>query len=294
MAYATSDLTGTVEAPSVTYPNGAPKNAPSGTRVNFKMVNDMWQFFQKAMSDFGITPNGQPDNSSNGYQYFRGVQLIANSYASAIIENIAGPGYSTSEVYVLAGCASRGVDGLVYYNGEVYYVRGNSGPACGGGTVDVLAISSPIETIAGLACMDVVCATSGTGVADFSDLVKFGAWKDVSGTTFTSIGGTVTVGAGDVQYNRYQQSGRTVNYQLRVRNVTVSGLVAAITVSLPFVTTNISNVGAGMVCGYTSNDGILVCILGNTDLVVARSNAANFTTGTNDQSLDLNLTFEVE
>lgn len=294
MAYNTSDLDGTVIAPSVTYPNGTVKNAPSGTRVNFKMVNDMWQFFQKAMSEFGITPNNLPDNSDNGYQYFSGVQRIANAYAQVLSSVIYSNAFNSSQVYVILGCENRGDDGIVFYNREFYYVRGNSGPTCGGGLVDVLVISSPVYTVAGLPVIEVVCAASGSGISNFSNLLPFGKWVTPTGTTFTGVGGTVTVDPADIKYNAYSIVGRTVTYQIQVRNATFSGSCAAIQISLPFLDTDIVNIGGFQVGGFSQNDGVLIVVFGTNNLLLSTATGSNFANGTNNRSFDVSVTFEVE
>lgn len=67
MAYNFSDLTNAVAASS-DYPNGDIKDNPGGTLVNRAMLTDMLQTLHRAMILAGITPNGDPDNVTNGYQ----------------------------------------------------------------------------------------------------------------------------------------------------------------------------------------------------------------------------------
>ncbi len=70
MSYPITDFNGTTIAPGGAYPRGNVKDAPLGTRVDTKMVQDTIQCFSKAMSMASITPNGLPDNNTNGYQYY--------------------------------------------------------------------------------------------------------------------------------------------------------------------------------------------------------------------------------
>ena len=53
------------------YPNGRTRDkagAIAGTTINEVLTGDAAQFFQKLIIDASITPNGNPDNVSNGYQ----------------------------------------------------------------------------------------------------------------------------------------------------------------------------------------------------------------------------------
>lgn len=68
MAYDIGDFNGTTDAPDSDYPFGNIKDVPNGTVVDVTMMTDLIQTAQKLMALAGITPNGTPDNVSNGYQ----------------------------------------------------------------------------------------------------------------------------------------------------------------------------------------------------------------------------------
>lgn len=61
-----------VVAPGGNYPFGRVKDNPgdhTGTNANENLFGDLIQFFEKLMSLGGVTANGQPENSSSGFQY---------------------------------------------------------------------------------------------------------------------------------------------------------------------------------------------------------------------------------
>lgn len=62
-----------ITAPDADYPFGSVRDkTPSlaGTIWNFEMMSDIIQFFSKMFNESGITANGLPDNTTNGYQLF--------------------------------------------------------------------------------------------------------------------------------------------------------------------------------------------------------------------------------
>lgn len=71
MAIGTENYTNT--APTTTdYPHGGIKDNPgngTGTPINKLTNDDIHQTFRKILTLAGITPNGLPDNVTNGYQY---------------------------------------------------------------------------------------------------------------------------------------------------------------------------------------------------------------------------------
>jgi hypothetical protein len=81
MAYNISNFDGTVIAPGGAYPYGDVKDAPSGTRVNKKMVTDILQTSQIIMADGlnGVAVNGLPDNATNGYQLYTALKRVTVS-----------------------------------------------------------------------------------------------------------------------------------------------------------------------------------------------------------------------
>ena len=84
MAYNISDLDGNVNAPSADYPDGSmadssPAGAGNGTRVNRKMIEDVFQTFLKIAREAGTTLNGQPDNETNDYQFYDSLISVINA-----------------------------------------------------------------------------------------------------------------------------------------------------------------------------------------------------------------------
>lgn len=100
-----------VEAPSVDFPHGRIKDkagAVNGTPVNEAVYGDIHQFFQELMARAGLTPNGNPDNATNGYQLVDALQTLCG----------VGP---------FAGVTGNGVLPLLTYNNSaVYSVAGGS------------------------------------------------------------------------------------------------------------------------------------------------------------------------
>ena len=61
-----------VQAPDADYPKG--RVVDNQTLWQETVVGDFVQFFQKLISEAGITENGNPDNESNGYQLVEALQ----------------------------------------------------------------------------------------------------------------------------------------------------------------------------------------------------------------------------
>lgn len=63
------------------YPDGAIKDNTGigdGTAVNRAVYNDLYQAFLKLARLYGITPNGLPDNETNGFQYVDAIKALAS------------------------------------------------------------------------------------------------------------------------------------------------------------------------------------------------------------------------
>lgn len=62
--------------------------AGNGTPIDFVRFNDWDQLMEKIMEASGITPNGQPDNESDGFQLWEAFRRITRPYRTyqAIIE----------------------------------------------------------------------------------------------------------------------------------------------------------------------------------------------------------------
>lgn len=295
MARRILDFDGTVVAAGGAYPFGDIKDNPSGTRINRKSNADIQQFFQKLLNSAGITANSLADNDTNGYQLTEAMSKVIGNHAAQIVRMLIGGTYDPTKVYILSGCATRGNSGYALYDGEIYFIVGNSGPSCGGGSVDIILPFSPTLYTGGVQSLQIACGTSGSGIANFSDFVYINKWKSVTGTTFTGVGGTITVGSGDVILNKYLITGNTVQYQVILEDVTISGTFDEFEISLPFLSTSMIQTPR-QVCGVGNNFEALVCnfnFVGNT-LRITRLDRANFTTGSNDQAFDISVTFEID
>lgn len=132
MAYRITDLVRFVAA-SADYPRGDIKDNPAGTLVNRTMMTDMIQLFSKLMDDAGITPNGLPDNVTNGYQLKDALDL-RNQFTNN------GIAFATVAVPWADGVGSYPVG---------YKVDGNEVSLCGvaansggmpGGSVDIMTL----------------------------------------------------------------------------------------------------------------------------------------------------------
>jgi len=81
MAIKLEDKPNTV-APDVDYPYGNIQDntgSNNGTPVNALVYADFHQFFAKMMAESAIIYNDQPDNATNGFQYFLALQAVINS-----------------------------------------------------------------------------------------------------------------------------------------------------------------------------------------------------------------------
>lgn len=84
------DYPGFVNPPDSAYPYSSPKNATTdtsedGTPVEEKWVGDVWGFFQSAVSQAGVTPNGQTESVANP-QILSAIQK--STLAKAVVENM--------------------------------------------------------------------------------------------------------------------------------------------------------------------------------------------------------------
>jgi hypothetical protein len=300
MAYKISDLTGTVVSPSGTYPFGDVKDAPSGTVVDKKMVTDMLQFFQKMASQTGVTLNSTPDNVTNGYQLMQSVTSAINSYAATWVLNTLGANYDNTKTYVIYGCETATSNGYVFYNGKIYYCTGRSGPSCGGGLVDILQMTSPMSYTSGLQTLNIVCGTSGTGIADYSAVVYLNSWTDFTPVFGSGAGGSFTVDLADVKSARYRIDGKTCFVQVRAENITVTSAPSYISITLPFLAANAfknptqydSYAFYLAPSGATKQTMYQQTINGTTPSVRGYA-STGFVAGTNDSNVYFNLVFEI-
>lgn len=68
-----------VDAPTVAYPFGKIRDGEdTGTPVNTEVYGDLHQFFAKLLDEANITPNGQPENATDGFEYIEALQKLIN------------------------------------------------------------------------------------------------------------------------------------------------------------------------------------------------------------------------
>jgi hypothetical protein len=205
MAREIADFNGTVVAPDGTYPYGRVKDAPNGTVADETMIGDTIQFTQKLMGEAGVTPNGDPDNNSDGWQIYEA-----------------------------------------------------------------------FETLVGRAAWNVIPASGGTATAYTA-----------------SGGGSVTVDAGDREYERVLGTGKTIRYQSRVRNADITGTVSSIKMNVASLGGLFAAANAGGVYPVIVNGevGSTLVLDANPVLFELFYSSGPFPTGI--LSFDIDITFEI-
>jgi hypothetical protein len=123
MARRITDYNGTIVSVGGAYPYGDIKDNPSGTIIDRTSNADMQQFFQRLMAIGGVTPNGLPDNQTNGFQLFLALQEVIKDTHNGwglqgiIFINSGGNLWANAPGYGQLHCR---VDGdLVYFAGVI-------------------------------------------------------------------------------------------------------------------------------------------------------------------------------
>lgn len=106
-----------VDTPSVDYPRGRVRDesapaANDGTPVNEALMGDIHQFFAGLLDSAQVTPNGLPDNTTNGFQLLKAFQLHLTKLHGVLDESL------TAE-YINAPGGGSPKD-IVYYNNRFY------------------------------------------------------------------------------------------------------------------------------------------------------------------------------
>src|SRR6478736_8481605 len=111
-----------VVAPGGSYPYGRVRDndgTGNGTNVNENLVGDLIQFFEKLLADGGVTANGNPENSSDGFQYAQALTAIINSLAGTLISAEASTRASadtTLQNNINSEASTRGTDDTTLQN----------------------------------------------------------------------------------------------------------------------------------------------------------------------------------
>ena len=103
-----------VQAPNVAYPFGRPKDnsgSNDGMPLNVLTHGDFHQFFAKMMAESGIVYNDQPDNATDGFQYW--LALVE------AIESNSGNYSAISGITAGAGISISFLDAREYRNGKI-------------------------------------------------------------------------------------------------------------------------------------------------------------------------------
>jgi hypothetical protein len=128
-----------VEAASSDYPYGRPKNntgTNNGTPVDLEFLGDYVQFFEHIMNQAAITPNGLPDNVTNGFQLFEAfLKVVRTSYGPIVpISFKSGLTELRPASYTIRG-------GVVYLSGSCSWPEGEPDIEVGG---NILSAALPV------------------------------------------------------------------------------------------------------------------------------------------------------
>ncbi|MBC7486089.1 MAG: hypothetical protein H7282_05005 [Cytophagaceae bacterium] len=122
------------ETPTSDYPSGNIKDrvgTDPGTKINKFSNGDIFQFFAKFLRILGVSPNGNPENETNGYQYVQSVidvmhQEITDGIVRAMLDS-----YAFNDLIKFQGAivsvgsipgSSTITAGEIFYNGKLYKV----------------------------------------------------------------------------------------------------------------------------------------------------------------------------
>lgn len=296
MARKITDYNGTVLPVSVTNPFGNIKDNPSGTIIDSKSNSDLQVFFQKLLNSAGITANSLADNATNGFQLTEALSKVIGNHAAQIVIGLLGVTYDQTKVYILSGCATRADNGYAMYDGELYFIQGNSGPACGGGSVDIIASFTPTLYTDGVQSLQVTCGTSGSGISDFADLVYANKWKPAASIFSWGSGGSGTVDPADIAIDEYQVIGDVLHYRLVISGATVTSSPTYLEVQptnmlLAGINTNESlSQAAVYVDGTTRQACFLEGPFGSNNIMRIYPSSGAFSAGIDNQGFCINIT----
>ena len=137
-------------APGGDYPYGTVANDPSGTLVNDIMVTDLLQMLQRLLADAGLTPNGSPDNTTNGFQTLQALnqlfQAPQSGWATAFEVTTYGGGTNGTPVILsgmnvtTSGPSTYVEAGYFLYNNQLVWFK-RSDVSFGTGSVKQVTIT---------------------------------------------------------------------------------------------------------------------------------------------------------
>lgn len=110
------------------YPDGRIKDGiTDGTKAGEEVVGDFYQVFLKAMRDAGITPNGLPDNETNGWQMFDAMKIAFAGDSGWVEVTDLADGNTTGDDAGYGKLRCRRLNGMVYITGSYIQGTGNNG-----------------------------------------------------------------------------------------------------------------------------------------------------------------------
>lgn len=197
MARRITDFDGTVNPITVTDPYGTIKDDPGGTKVNGKSNNDMQVFFQRLMALGGVTPNGFPDNTVNGFQLYEALSGVIGNWgviAVSMAVNRVGAGTLTAGSFAYKKYKQAGKSLIV----QMTYTGATIGGVVSSVTIIPISASYPFNnTWANIGC----CQMSAVINQNVPAIVTL---KDNAGTPYFEItpenGGNFPTGAMDFNF----------------------------------------------------------------------------------------------
>lgn len=188
-----------VTAPGGDYPYGRLKNNPgdgTGTPVNELVYGDFHQFFEKLMADAGLSANGLPENSANGFQL--------NAALAAFIDDLVADGILILEAQVdaLEVTVDNVIDDLsdldADLQGQIDVINAGHFDSTmntdgGGAGVTSATIPIPNNSFVGIEVdMMSIWVSGSAGAGNGGHVKKIYTFKNISGTV-SQQGATTTV-----------------------------------------------------------------------------------------------------
>lgn len=274
--------------------------------------------------DLSQAGHGQPFDAT-------ACQTLQYAYSKAdeaqVIAQI-GSSYDPTKVYILYGCvlsSSAGTTtvtaGQIFYNGFIYEVVSTSYADPSGGTpvsvanifetyldgtgtifadgfIKNVLVSQQVKFAAGASGSGTLSTSSAS---DYTNLIgtSTSAWRTSVAPTFTAVG-VGSISGGTVVYNKYRIVGKTLNWQCKLLNATITGSPINIELKSPITPLGIDfPAPMKMTAIYNdgTNDNIITCglnggTIGNAT-VYLQVPAGSFTAGVTNQTFYINVTAEL-
>jgi hypothetical protein len=223
---------------------------------------------------------------------------VISNHAAQIVISMLGDAYDVTKMYVLHGLDDVFTGGYVLYDGEIWALA----PYIGGPCVDAYIVTplSPVLYTSGVQSLQITCGTSGTGIVDYTDLIFINKWKDAKSVIVigSGAGGSFTVDLADIKYAKYILNGNTVTFQMSLREISITSSPSFMSVTLPFLPTNIAQPMYYLGGVYISPTGfiaepLVVQTLNTPQNIRIYAPASGWVVGTDDSGIDVFITFEI-